>query len=151
MDRTKYTGKEVIVKTPPHILFSVFNDMSRLGTNLPEELKDSVVCGTDFINITKGGFTLGIRRGECVPFSKVVLDSIESSPIDFELTFHLTPEGAGSSRVTVELDAELNMMMKMMIGGKLQEAVDKMTFYLGHISEDMFNKLKEQNEQPFYS
>lgn len=147
MEKTRYTGKEVTVRFAPYQLFAVFNDMSRIGDNLPPDLKDSVVCDHDSINITKGGFTLGIKRGECIPFSKLSLESKENSPIDFELIFNISPEGTDSSRVIVEMDVELNMMMKMMIGSKLQEVVDKLTFYLGDISEDVLNKLREQNEQ----
>ncbi len=144
MEKTKYTGQEVTIKVPPHIFYSIFNDMSRIGNNVPADLKDSVVCDADSISITKSGLTLGIRRGECIPFSKVGLESQETSPINFDLAFLITPEGADSSRIKVELDVELNAMMKMMMGGKFQQIVDKLTFYLGDISDDMFTKLKEQ-------
>lgn len=147
MEKTTYSGKEVKIKIAPHIFFSIFDDMSRIGENLPDDMKDSVVCDTDSLSITKGGFTLGVKRGECIPFSKVSLNSMESTPLDFEIRFFITPEGIDSSIIRIELDTELNAMMKMVMGGRLQQIVDKLTSYLGELNEDTFRKLKEQDEQ----
>ncbi len=46
------------------------------------------------------------------------------SPLPFSFWLQLKKVGERETRLRVVLDAELNMMYKMMIGGKLQKAVD---------------------------
>ncbi len=48
------------------------------------------------------------------------------SPLPFSFWLQLKKVGERETRLRVVLDAELNMMYKMMIGGKLQKAVDTM-------------------------
>lgn len=47
------------------------------------------------------------------------------TPFPFTFWVQLKEESPTDTRMRIVLDAELNMMMKMMIGSKLQEAVDK--------------------------
>ena len=46
-------------------------------------------------------------------------------PIDFTFWIQLQSVSEADTRMRLVLHVELNMMMKMMIGGKLQEAIDK--------------------------
>ena len=46
-------------------------------------------------------------------------------PIDFTFWIQLQPAGPYDTRMRLVLHAELNMMMRMMIGGKLQKALDQ--------------------------
>lgn len=147
MDRTRYSGKEITIGFPPAAIYSFFEDMSSFGKHFPAGVVDSVTSDSDSIHITKSGLTLGIRRGECIPHSKVSVVSEESSPLKFSLSFLMSPSGTDGTTLHLELDAEMNMMMKMMLGGKLQEAVDKLTFYMSDISADMLKKLASDGDR----
>ena len=46
-------------------------------------------------------------------------------PIDSPFGTQLQPAGPYDTRMRLVLHAELNMMMRMMIGGKLQKALDQ--------------------------
>ena len=46
-------------------------------------------------------------------------------PIDFSFWIQLQPVAEYDTRMRLVLHVELNMMMRMMIGGKLQKALDQ--------------------------
>ena len=48
----------------------------------------------------------------------------ENSPIDATLWIQVLPVSTGGSKMRLTLKAELNVMMKMMIGSKLEKGVD---------------------------
>lgn len=60
-----------------------------------------------------------------------------ASPIDGTLWIQMLPVSAGGSKMRVTLQAELNMMMKMMVGKKLEKGVDKMADMLAQLPYQM--------------
>ena len=81
----------------------------------------------DSVSSEAAGTHIGVRISERTPYSRIVLSSDEATPIKFDIIFHLEQVDFSSSLLQLEINAELNMMLKMMIGNKLQEAVDKIT------------------------
>ncbi|MFI3295132.1 MAG: polyketide cyclase [Rikenellaceae bacterium] len=63
------------------------------------------------------------------------------TPFPFSFWLQLKEVGANDTRMRIVLDAQLNMMMKMMIGGKLQKAVDQIAQQLA----DGFNGKMPEN------
>ena len=59
------------------------------------------------------------EENKCIKFET------EQSPVDANLWIQVLPVSTGGSKMRLTLKAELNMMMKMMIGSKLEEGVDK--------------------------
>ena len=57
----------------------------------------------------------------------MVLKDDGQSFLPFTISFFMDPVGIDSTLFHIELTAELNFMMKMMIGNKLQEMVDSIT------------------------
>ena len=72
------------------------------------------------------GFTVGLRIEEKLENKhiKVVGDG-GNVPMDFAFWVQLHQVDACDTRLRLVLHAELNMMMKMMIGSKLQQALDQ--------------------------
>lgn len=60
-----------------------------------------------------------------------------ASPIEATLWIQVLPVSAGGSKMRVTLKAELNMMMKMMVGKKLEKGVDKMADMLAQLPYQM--------------
>ena len=52
-------------------------------------------------------------------------DEGTSAPIDFTFWIQLHEVSESDTRIRLVLHAELNMMMRMMIGGKIQGGLDK--------------------------
>lgn len=127
MEPTTVIGKEVLIRQTPVSLFSAFSDLSRFTANLPYEYQDKVVADADSISVNVKGIRLGVVIDKRVPFSLVSLKDDGQSPFPFHFAFHMTAVGLDSSLFHIELSAELNGMLKMMVGGRLQELVDKIT------------------------
>ncbi|MDE5694523.1 MAG: polyketide cyclase, partial [Alistipes sp.] len=72
------------------------------------------------------GFTVKLRMEERVEPKHVKIVGDEGGvPVDFAFWIQLHKVSDTDTRLRIVLHAELNMMMKMMIGGKLQGAVDQ--------------------------
>ena len=81
------------------------------------------------------GFNIGIRVTERVPYSRIEFED-DGAPFQFHLTMHF--DAAADPYKTdfqIVLDAELNFMMKTLLGGKLKEALDKVVDALVDMSE----------------
>ncbi|MBE6222027.1 MAG: hypothetical protein E7125_01045 [Bacteroidales bacterium] len=62
-----------------------------------------------------------------VPYSRIELVDY-GAPFAFHILVHFEPahEDPYKTDFWVEIEADLNLMMKMMLSGKIQEALDKM-------------------------
>ncbi len=124
---TRVTGREVLLKRPPMVLFGLFADLSALVQNVPEEYGGKITADKDSVHIEYKGINLGFVVARRVPFSLVELKDDGKSILSFSVTFHMEPVGLDSTLFHIELATELNFMMKMMLGNKLQEMVDNIT------------------------
>lgn len=57
--------------------------------------------------------------------NKTIKFETEQSPVDANLWIQVLPVSTGGSKMRLTLKADLNMMMKMMIGNKLEDGIDK--------------------------
>ena len=72
------------------------------------------------------GFTVRLRMEERIAPKHVKIVGDEGGvPIDFAFWIQLQPAGPYDTRLRLVLHTDLNMVMKMMIGGKLQGAIDQ--------------------------
>jgi hypothetical protein len=129
MGTTNAVGREIRVARPASELFAVFSDLTNFTRGLPQDQleKASVVATSESIRGKMQGFEIGLKIGERIPFSLVKYESFGPSPVPFRIYVRLTDAGVLESRFSIELEAELSGMFKMMLGGKLQEAVDQLT------------------------
>lgn len=77
-----------------------------------------------------GTMTLEIierEENKCIKFQAA------NVPLEGNLWIQILPVSAGGSKMKLTLKAELNMMMKMMIGSKLQKGIDKMAEMLAQV------------------
>ena len=126
-DTTHISGREVLLKRPPMVLFGLFSDLSALVQNVPEEYGGKITADRDSVHIEYKGISLGFVVARREPFSLVVLQDDDKSFLTFSVEFHMDPVGLDSTLFHIELNTELNFMMKMMVGNKLQEMVDNIT------------------------
>ncbi len=127
MSNTSVKGKEVLLKRPQMAIFGMFDDLSLFTRNIPEKPDVQITADKDSLRVTFKGMNLGIVVEHREPFSRVVLKDDGQSILPFRVTFCMEPVGLDSTLFHIELEAELNFMMKMMIGNKLQEVVDTIT------------------------
>lgn len=130
-----YSSKRAVVSKAPYELYMAFVDMRNFMQFLPEDKKEGVIADYDSIKATIQGFTFGVRVADRVPYSKIEFAD-DGAPFQFKLTMHFNPASDPyKTDFQINLDADLNFMMKMLIGSKIQGALDKIVDSLADLSE----------------
>lgn len=93
---------------------------------LPEDRKKDVTADYDTLSATVQGFQIGVKVHERVPYSRIELVDY-GAPFAFHIELHFDPARAESTKTDfwIKVEAELNLMMKMMLGGKIKDVLDK--------------------------
>ncbi len=128
-----YDSKHGIVAVPPEQLYMSFTDMRNLTQSLPEKYRDSVTADFDSIHATVQGFSIAVRVVERNPYSLLRLED-DDAPFHFSITAHFDPAPGGTD-FSIEVDADLNLMMKALLGGRIKDALDKAVDGLVQISQ----------------
>lgn len=132
---TEIKSRHATVSRQPYELYMGFVDMRNFVQFLPEDKKKGVTADYDSIRGTVQGFSLGIRVAERVPYSRIDFKD-DGAPFQFSLSMFFDPEPeTGKTDFHIEFSAELNFMMKMLLGSKLQEVLDKLVTSLADASE----------------
>ena len=130
-----YKSKRAVVSKAPYELYMAFVDMRNFMQFLPEDKKEGVTADYDSIRATVQGFTIGVKVVDRVPYSKIVYED-DGAPFKFSLTLHFDPAADPyKTDFQIVLDADLNFMMKTLLGSKLQEGLDKIVDGLVAMSE----------------
>ena len=130
-----YSSKRAVVSKAPYELYMAFVDMRNFMQFLPEDKKEGVTADYDSIRATVQGFTIGVKVVDRVPYSKIEFAD-DGAPFQFKLAMHF--DAASDPYKTdfqIVLDADLNLMMKMLLGSKIQGALDKVVDSLVDLSE----------------
>jgi hypothetical protein len=128
-------SKRAVVSTPPYQLYMAFTDMRNFLQYLPEDKREGVQADYDSIRATVQGFEIGVKIKERTPYSKIEFVD-DGAPFHFTLTMHFDPStDPYKTDFQIVLDADLNFMMKTLLGGKLKEALDKVVDGLAAMSE----------------
>ncbi len=133
---TEIISKHGFVSKQPFELYMAFVDMRNFLNFLPEDKKEGVTADYDTISATVQGFKIGVMVKERTPYSKIVFTD-NGAPFQFggSLHFDAVPSDPSKTDFHVEINAELNLMMKMLLGGKIREALDKVVDALVAMSE----------------
>lgn len=137
-------GKTIVINKPAYSLYSAFSDLRNLVANLPQEQKDKITADADTISTTVQGLNIGVKVHERTPFSKIDFEQFGQAPFSFLFTMFMEPANDNSTYFHIELRAELNTIMKMIVGGKMQGFVDKITDQIaqaaaGQMPDDLAN------------
>lgn len=133
---TEIKSKHATVSKPPYQLYMAFVDMRNFVQFLPEDKKKDVTADYDSIKATVQGFPVGIRISDRIPYSRIDFED-DGAPFKFSISMHFDAAGGDPYKTDfhIEVSAELNFMMKMMLGSKLKDALDKMVDALAAMSE----------------
>lgn len=127
----KYSGKPVVVNHPAEEVYNRLSDLSsfqqRLETLPPEarEKLGDVRFTADSIIITAPAVgEMKFVVSERTPFSRLGF-SAENSPVPFAIKIDMKPVSGTSTEVMATIDVDIPVMLKPLVGGKMQEAADK--------------------------
>ena len=131
-----YTSKHGQVAKRPEELFMAFTDMRNFAQMVPQDkVKAEITADFDNLTATVQGFRIGVRVDDRQPYRLIRIGSSES-PVEVVGVLHFEPSMLpGRTDFWIDLDANLNFMMKTMLGSKLQQALDKMVDGLVDASE----------------
>ncbi len=118
-----YESKPAAVKRTAAEVYAIFSRMDAL-TPMVADKTEGWQADADSCSFRAQGFPVALRIAERVENSLIRVESEGATPLKFSFSLLLAQAEQGSE-VQVALDIDLNVMMKMMLGGKLQEAVDK--------------------------
>lgn len=135
MGSSKIKGKAVAISVPAHALYTAFADMRHFVERLPEEKKQGIIATSDTIEGEVQGLRMGAAISERIPFSCIKIKEHGQTPFQFEVSLFFDAADVQKTMFHMEVDAELPFMVKMLIGNKLQEMVDKITEQLALASE----------------
>ena len=126
---TTFSGPEVLIENlSAEELFNKLSDLNNLKEIMPSSINNFKSDTNNCSFKMKGMPTLNLSLSEKTPFSKISLSASES-PVSFSLDCHISENGE-KCQARLEVNAELNMMMKMMVE-------EQITNFLNVLSEKM--------------
>lgn len=131
----EYKSKHGTVSRPQYELYMSFVDMRNFLRFLPADKQQGVSADYDSLHATVQGFPIGVRITERTPYHRIILWD-DGAPFHFTAEFHFDAvEGGAKTDFYLIVNAELNMMMKMLLGSKLQKALDQLVDAMVDASE----------------
>ena len=144
----KINSKHRSVARAPYMLYMPFSDMRNFVAMLPEDKRQGVEADYDSIRGTVQGFSVGVRVEERRPYSRIVYKD-DGAPFQFTINICFDADGGNpdSTDFHIDIEADLNFMMKMLLGNKFQDAVDKM---VDAVSDMAMGKMPEGIDPSMY-
>ena len=126
MGLEKYESKQQQILKPASRIFPFISRLDMLTPALKDKVEEWSAT-EDTCSFKVKGFTVALRIEERVENKhvKVTGDPASGVPVDFSFWIQLHEVSETDTRIRMVLHAELNMMMKMMIGSKIQGGLDK--------------------------
>ena len=147
---TEYKSKHGVVNRPQAEIYMAFTDLRNFLNFLPEDRKQDVTADYDTLSVTVQGMTIGVKVSRREPYSYIELKD-NGAPFSFTVMLHfdVVPGEPRQTDFYIVVDAGLNFMLKMMLGNKLQEALDKLVDGLvdvsnGKVPQDIPDELREK-------
>lgn len=130
---SKYTSKTGKIDLPDEKIYSFLSNFNNLKSVIPSEKISDFTSTEDTCRFSVPGIgNAGLKIIEKEPFKLIKITSDGGTPFGFFFWIQLKPidEQNNSTAVRLTLEADLNPMMKMVIGNKLQTGLDSLVDYM---------------------
>lgn len=138
----RYTSKQVRIAQPDETIFRTLSSFENFTPILADKV-EGWEATDDTCKFRAKGFTVGLKMAEREPNKLIKVcadDAAGGVPIPFTFWAQMkdttaeTPDGntMPHTHMRVVLDIELNPMMKMIVGNKMQKAVDSIAEQIAH-------------------
>ena len=117
-----FKSPEVIVNRTAEDFFNKIGNLNNLKEIIPSSIKDFKSTESTCSFKMKGMPVLNVELGEKTPFSKISLTS-QDSQVPFSLDCIITEKGE-QCQASLEINAELNIMMKMVVEKPLTQFLE---------------------------
>lgn len=128
MSRSIYSSRVVKLGRPATLLYSTFTDLTLFAQNIPSEIltQATVEATPNTIRAKVKGIELGVEVVERTPFSQIKMQQYGATPIKFDFFVNLESIDANSTNLQLILKADLPSFYKMMVGGKITDALNQL-------------------------
>jgi carbon monoxide dehydrogenase subunit G len=120
----EYTSKTVVIQRQAEDVYNFFSDFGKFSQLIPRDKIDDFRATADECTFTVKGIAMGLQILNREPFSMIKYMGIGKLPFEFLFWVQLKQVAPYDTRMRLVLHAKMNMMMKMMLKGKLQTALD---------------------------
>ncbi|MBQ8334705.1 MAG: polyketide cyclase [Tidjanibacter sp.] len=121
----KYESKQQQIRRSAEQIYSALSSFSNFTPMLADKVEEWQ-ASDDECSFKVKGMKMALRIVDREPNKTIKIQGAESNPMDFTFWLQLKEVAPYDTRMRIVVHAELNMMMRMMIGKKLQGAVDQM-------------------------
>jgi len=132
-----YKSNPQTIELSAEKIFETLSDLrnlEKIKSQLPADKVNDFEVDADSLRISVAPIgAVNVRVKEREPFKTIKFGS-EQSLVPFELQINLEPVSEEKTNLAVALDAEIPMMVKMMLGDKLQDFVEKIAEQLSKIT-----------------
>lgn len=127
-DMSKYESGVKQIQRPQQLVYDTLSDLSnveRIKDRIPADKIQDLTFDSDSVSVSVppvGKITLRIvdrDEPKCIKFEAA------NSPVPFNLWVQLLPVTADTCKMRVTVKADIPLMLKPMVGGRLQEGVDR--------------------------
>ncbi len=128
----KYTSKKVDIQRADHTIYGALSSFSNFTPILGQRV-EGWEATEEHCSFKAQGIQIGLKMADRLPSHTIRVVGDECGlPFPFAFALQLEAQAPQETRLHIVLDVELNMMMKMMLGGKLQHAVDTLAEQIAH-------------------
>ena len=121
----KYESKQQQIRRTAEQIYSALSSFNNF-TPIIQERVEEWSANDDVCSFKVKGMPVRLKMVEREPNKTIKIQGDDGTPIDFTFWLQLKEVAPYDTRMRIVVHAELNMMMRMMIGKKLQGAVDQM-------------------------
>lgn len=139
MSIDKYVSQIKAIDHPIETVFQTLSDFRNLSVYLNEKVLSALSekvpqltirnfeSDADFCRFELGGLgSAGLTIVERTPFSTIKVQGEGKLPIELTLWIQLLPLDGNRTKLRLTLHAEMGMMVKMMVGNKLETGIDQL-------------------------
>ncbi len=139
MAASKYVSNIKVIDRPIESVFTTLSNFENLSAYLNEDVLSAVSEKVPMVEIRNfqsdpdscrfdiGNFgNTEIRIVERTPFTTIKIHGEGGIPMELTLWIQLLPQGEEQTRMRLTLQTEMGMMIKMMVGNKLEAGLDKL-------------------------
>jgi len=136
---SQYKSKAVTIGRPVEFIAGKFDDLSAFSgslANMPQNERERI----GDVSFDKDSITIDTKQVGKIIFkisqrtsSRIVMNAV-GSPVPLDLIVNLTPLGPDATEVITEIDVEIPAMLRPLIGGAMQKAVDRFGELMGMLN-----------------
>lgn len=113
----------IIINKPIGEVYTFLADLNNHEQLMPENIYNWISTADEARFTIKNMAKLALRISQRIENKEIVCLPSEEAPFEIRLAWRLEEQG-GNTKATFVIEAQLNMMMKMMASGPLQKLVD---------------------------